>query len=66
MSLSWLKLPTTSSWNAHTARLHRALSGLLFDVHSLPRGKERTKKARQGVPPWNPLSVPHGMDKDEI
>ena len=39
----------------HTARLCRALIGLLFDVHSLPRGKERTKKARPGVPPGDPL-----------
>jgi hypothetical protein len=28
---------------------------LLFDVHSLARAKERTKKTRQGFPPWNPL-----------
>jgi hypothetical protein len=45
-------LPTST--DAHTALLRRALSGLFFDVHSLPRGKERTKKTRQGFPPWIP------------
>jgi hypothetical protein len=28
------------------------------DVHSLPRGKERTKKARQRLPPLETASVP--------
>jgi hypothetical protein len=28
-----------------------------FDVHSLPRGKERTKKTRQDVPSWNSLGA---------
>jgi hypothetical protein len=30
-----------------------ARSRFAFDVHSLPRGKERTKKTRQDVPSWN-------------
>ena len=29
-----------------------------MDVHSLPRGKERTKKTRQDVPSWISLTVP--------
>ena len=39
----------TSSTDAHTAL--RARSRAVIDVHSLPRGKERTKKTRQRLPP---------------
>jgi len=49
---------TTVSTDAHTARLRRALSCSVFYVHSLPRGKERTKKARPDVPSGASLSVP--------
>jgi len=56
---------TSTPTDAHTARLRRALSYAGFIVHSLPRGKERTKKTRPGVPPGNPLRLPLYKDKDE-
>jgi hypothetical protein len=49
-----------------------ARSRFAFDVHSLPRGKERTKKTdfgkpkSQDVPSWNSLVLPHYKDKDKI
>jgi len=36
-----------------------------MDVHSLPRGKERTKKTRPDVPSGTSLSVPLCKEKDE-
>ena len=43
--------------------LRAALFGIY--VHSLPRGKERTKKARPGVPPGNPLALPLCKEEKE-
>ena len=40
-----------------TLTLLRAFADSVY-VHSLPRGKERTKKARPGVPPGTPLALP--------
>ena len=42
---------------SRTLTLLRAFAVCVY-VHSLPRGKERTKKARPGVPPGNPLALP--------
>ena len=42
---------------SRTLTLLRAFADGVY-VHSLPRGKERTKKTRPGVPPGNPLALP--------
>jgi hypothetical protein len=52
-----LNFQATSPFGDHTARLRRALICTGLCVHSLPRGKERTKKTRQDVPSWNSLGV---------
>ncbi|MBE6660193.1 MAG: hypothetical protein E7605_02185 [Ruminococcaceae bacterium] len=41
-----------------TLCLRHAFAVPVFDVHSLPRGKERTKKTRQDVPSWISLALP--------
>ena len=41
-----------------TLCLRHALAVPVLDVHSLPRGKERTKKTRQRLPPLETAFVP--------
>ena len=58
------KFQATSPVDAHTVPAARVRCAV-FVVHSLPRGKERTKKPRPGVPPGNPLALPLYKEKDE-
>jgi len=52
----------TTSTDAHTASRRAVPAG---GVHSLPRGKERTKKARQRLPPLETAPLPLCKEKDE-
>ena len=54
---------TTSPTDAHPVPAVRVRCAV-FDVHSLPRGKERTKKTRQRLPPLETAPVPL-FKKDE-
>ena len=53
-SRGWCKCQTDSSLYAHTAPFGRAVLLGVLGVHSLPLGKERTKKTCKGLCPLTP------------